>query len=89
MLNHCFRDWHGPVDIERPAVGISIQMRASDNLRHLVVYRTTGQPWLCIEPASHATGALSLERMNSGKNGLRLLQPGECFHGWMELLITA
>ena len=87
VLNHCFRKWDGVVDIARPEVGLTIQMRASDNLRNLVVYRTAGHPWLCIEPVSHATGAFSLDGINNHRNGIQILHPGECVHGWIEMHI--
>ena len=61
--------------------------RASARLRHLVVYRTHAQPWLCLEPVSHATGAFSLPHLHQPRHGPIELAPGRVLRGWMELRI--
>lgn len=77
-MNHCFADWCGMASISRPLDQFSVRLTASANLRHLVVYRLAGAGWLCMEPVSHATGALSLESLQSNGNGAHMVSPGEC-----------
>ena len=72
-LNHCFANWTGAAELRRPLHGLTVQVTADPGLSHLVVYRPPAQRWICIEPVSHATGALSLERVN---HGVRWLAPG-------------
>ena len=84
-MNHCFADWSGRAVLDLPERKLAVHLSASANLRHLMVYRLSGKPWLCVEPVSHATGAFSLEMMRSPVHGARLLEPGESLSGWMDL----
>lgn len=84
-LNHCFAGWSGVATLDFPSIQLSMCLSASPELRHLVVYRLPGQPWLCIEPVSHAIGALSLDALASEHHGARVLRPGQCFSGSMEI----
>lgn len=84
-LNHCFAGWQGLAALDFPSDQISMCVSASPELRHLVVYRLPGQPWVCIEPVSHATGALSLDALASTLHGARVLRPGQFFSGSMEI----
>lgn len=84
-LNHCFAGWSGLAALDFPSDQLSVCVSASPELRHLVVYRLPGQPWLCIEPVSHATGALSLDALASALHGARVLRPGQFFSGSMEI----
>lgn len=88
VLNHCLGAWSGSVDIVHPARGVSLQMTAHDSLRHLVVYRRAGQPWLCIEPVSHASGAFSIDSLHAAAHGVRALAPGLDAHAWMRLQVN-
>jgi len=89
VLNHCLDGWSGAVTITRTAHGLQLRMTASPLLRHLVVYRTIGQPWLCIEPVSHATGALSLPELHHAPYGARMLAPGATEHAWMRFQVIS
>lgn len=88
VINHCLDGWTGPVTITHPTHGLRLQMTASKDLRHLVVYRTMDQPWLCIEPVSHATGALGLSELFQARYGARMLAPGATAHAWMRIEVT-
>ncbi len=87
-LNHCFAGWSGQATLDFPGHQLSVCLSASPELRHLVVYRLPGQAWLCIEPVSHAIGALSLDALASKLHGGRVLQPGECLSGSIEISLN-
>jgi aldose 1-epimerase len=89
VQDHCHAGWARPVCITHPSRQIALSVTASDELQHLMVYRKLGQPWLCLEPVSHATGALSLPGLNTPASGARLLAPGERWSVWMKLSVTA
>ena len=89
QLNHCFGGWSGPVRLTRPQHGMTVEVRASNELDHLQVYRRADMPWLCMEPVSHATGAWSLPQVHLASAGLRWLPPGAQFQGWMELSVRS
>jgi len=89
VQDHCHAGWARPVCITHPSRQMAISVTASDELQHLMVYRKLGQPWLCLEPVSHATGALSLPGLNTPASGAHLLAPGERWSVWMKLSVTA
>lgn len=74
--NHCHAGWHTQAHLSRPASGLRVTLKGSAALGHLMVYRKADQDWLCLEPVSHATGALSLPAMQTPAHGARLLAPG-------------
>lgn len=65
-------DWPGAALIHRDAAG-TIVLTASDNADHLVVHAPAGEDYFCIEPVTHAVGALN----EPGGASLRRLRPGE------------
>lgn len=65
-------DWPGTALIHR-RVGAPILIAASKSAGHLVVHAPAGEDYFCIEPVTHAVGALN----DSGGPGLRRLLPGE------------
>jgi aldose 1-epimerase len=87
VQDHCHAGWRGPVCLTHPRRQIALSVTASAELEHLMVYRRPGQPWLCLEPVSHATGALSLPALNTPASGARLLAPGERWSVWMNLRV--
>ena len=89
VQDHCHAGWTRPVCITHPSRQIALSVTASDELQHLMVYRKLGQPWLCVEPVSHATGALSLPGLNTPASGAHLLAPGERWSVWMKISVKA
>ena len=79
--------WGGWLSLERPACGLRLEMRADPLLAHLMVYRLPGQPWLCLEPVSHATGAFSRPELHDAAHGARELAPGQSMQAWVELQV--
>jgi aldose 1-epimerase len=88
-LNHCFSDWNGKATVDRPDLQLTVLVRASRNLRHLMVYRKPDEPWLCLEPVSHATGAFSVEALHNPANGARTLAPKQTMRVWVEIRTQA
>ena len=85
--DHCHADWQGPARLTHPHRQLTVEVTASADLAHMMVYRRHGQPWLCLEPVSHATGAFSLPALNTAACGVRLLAPGAAWSVWMTLAI--
>ncbi len=88
IQNHCHSRWSGLAELKRPEKKLSLQISASPNLNHLIVYRKPGQDWLCLEPVSHATGAMSLPHVKIGHTGHHILAPGESMEVWMRININ-
>lgn len=87
IQNHCHSDWSGRADLHLHEKKLSIQLTASSNLNHLIVYRKPGQDWLCLEPVSHATGAFSLPHVKMSQAGDHLLAPGDSMEAWMRISV--
>ena len=81
--------WGGRLQLERPAAGLRLELRADPLLAQLMVYRLPGQPWLCLEPVSHATGAFSRPELHHAAHGARELAPGQSLRAWVELQVHA
>lgn len=87
VQDHCHANWQGPVRVTHGRRQLLVEVTASAELGHLMIYRRPGQPWLCLEPVSHATGALSLPALNTAACGARLLAPGASWSVWMKLAV--
>lgn len=64
--------WKTPAVIRRPGAG-SIVLTASPNAAHLIIHAPPDEPFFCVEPVTHAVGALN----DPTGPGLRRLEPGE------------
>jgi aldose 1-epimerase len=57
-LDNCFAGWNGRATIRWPSRDLRLAIGASSLFRHLVVYTPPGRPFFCVEPVSHANGAI-------------------------------
>jgi aldose 1-epimerase len=80
--------WDGVAELSDIAPGLNLTIRASDTMRHPVLWTPEGAPFVCFEPQSHAIGAPS-EPVVAAATPLTLLAPGETLAGWMALEPTA
>jgi aldose 1-epimerase len=65
-LDNCFAGWEGVATIRWPGRGLRLALEASPIFRHLVIYTPPGRPFFCVEPVSHANGAIGQTRLASG-----------------------
>lgn len=86
-LNDCMSAWSGQLHLDRRARGLRLRLSAGPALGHLMVYRRADQPWLCLEPVSHATGALSQPHLRGAEHGAIDLLPGQSLQAWVELQV--
>ena len=77
VLDHCFDGWDGRATIRWPSRGLAVEMTASEPFRHLVVFTPPQRPFFCVEPVSHANGAI----------GQTTLAPGTALSGEITLAI--
>ena len=59
-----------------PASSLTVTIRSSSELGHLVVYVPPGQTFFCVEPVSHAPDAVN-SAYGKETTGFRTLEPGE------------
>lgn len=65
-LDHCFDGWDGHAVITWPRRGLRLDLSATQAFRHLVIYVPEGQPFFCVEPVTHANGAVGTTRLAAG-----------------------
>lgn len=65
-LDHCFDGWDGRATIAWPRRGMRLELSATEAFRHLVIYVPDGQTFFCVEPVSHANGAVGRTRLAAG-----------------------
>jgi aldose 1-epimerase len=62
-LDHCFDGWDGRATVRWPSRRLAIELTATETFRHLVIYTPPRRPFFCIEPVSHANGAIGSTRL--------------------------
>ncbi len=66
VLDNCFDGWDGRAMIRWPRHGLGLALEATEPFRHLVIYVPKGQPFFCVEPVSHANGAVARSLLPAG-----------------------
>lgn len=76
--DNCYAGWDGRAEITFPHSGIGLHIDASSLFRHLMFYCDPAKTFFCVEPQTHATGALNRVAHNDEDHlGVLLLEPGE------------
>jgi aldose 1-epimerase len=76
-LDNVYTGWDGRAAIEWPERRARLEMTAQGPLGFLVLFTPAGEDFLCVEPVSHCTDALSMAAAGAADTGLRVLAPGE------------
>ncbi|MGQ0581153.1 MAG: aldose 1-epimerase [Reyranella sp.] len=66
VLDNCFDGWDGRATIRWPRRGLGLALEATQPFRHLVIYVPKGRPHFCVEPVSHANGAVAQTSLPAG-----------------------
>ncbi len=76
FVDNAFTGFGGRARIDQPLLGLSVTLSSEPSAAHLVVYAPESGDFTCVEPLTHAVGAL--DRGDGGlRGGMRLLAPGE------------
>ncbi len=79
--NNCYSGWDGIAEILFPDLKIGLRIEADPVFRHLMLYSDPSQPVFCLEPQTHAVGALNRIDVDSEDSEMIVLKPGECAKG--------
>jgi len=66
VLDNCFDGWDGHAKVTWPRRGLQLDLTASEPFRHLVIYVPKGRAFFCVEPVSHASGAVGRSLLAAG-----------------------
>ena len=76
--DNCYGGWDGRAEITFPQSGIGLRIEAASLFQHLMLYCDPAKPFFCVEPQTHAAGALNRIVENEESNlALIVLKPGE------------
>jgi aldose 1-epimerase len=67
--------WDGRATLRYPD-GRSLQLKADDTLKHVVVHCPAGAGYLCVEPVSHVSDGFNLAAQGLPETGIALIGPG-------------
>ena len=80
--NNCYSGWDGLAEILFPSSKVGMRIEADPRFGHLMLYCDPAQPVFCLEPQTHASGALNrLDRERAGDLGLAILRAEESIAG--------
>jgi aldose 1-epimerase len=80
--NNCYSEWDGAAEISFPCAGLAVRIEAERIFRHLMLYCDPDKSDFCLEPQTHAAGALNRIGIEGTQGSdLFVLQPGECVKG--------
>jgi aldose 1-epimerase len=65
-LDNCFSGWEGAASITWPSRGLRLDLSATKPFRFLIVFIPPGRNFFCVEPVSHANGAIASTRIAAG-----------------------
>ena len=66
VLDNCFDGWDGRATIRWPRHALGLALEATEPFRHLVIYVPKGRPFFCVEPVTHANGAVARSLLPAG-----------------------
>lgn len=86
-IDHCLAGFASPATLAWPDAGIELQMIASDNCTHLVLFNPD-QPYFAVEPVTNANDAFNLNA-NGIDAGVRMLNPEDTLTAEMQLVLRS
>ena len=76
--DNCYGGWDGRAEITFPQNGLGLRIEADRQFQHLMLYCDPDKPFFCVEPQTHAAGALNrIEENEESDLGLLVLKPSE------------
>jgi aldose 1-epimerase len=85
--DNCYGGWDGCAEITFPQSGIGLRIEAAPLFQHLMLYCDPAKPFFCVEPQTHAAGALNCIVEHDESNlGLIVLKPGESAEAEMSFI---
>ncbi len=66
VLDNCFDGWDGHAMVTWPRRDLRLDLTATEPFRHLVIYIPKASRYFCVEPVSHASGAVGRSLLAAG-----------------------
>ncbi|QDH17557.1 aldose 1-epimerase [Swingsia samuiensis] len=87
FIDHCFNEFGGHVELQRPDDGVSVSIESAPLFSHLVVFTSPDGPFVAVEPVTNMTDAINHPEVSD--RGLHILKPGAQLGGRMRFHIKS
>lgn len=88
VFDTCFDGFDGKASILYPDSGITVNITADNQFKHVVLYSPRGKSFFCLEPTSNASNAFNLAANGAIGTGMKSIGPGQSMTGKMALEIN-
>lgn len=87
VFDTCFDGFDGKASILYPDMGISVNIEADEQYKHVVLYSPRGKNFFCLEPTTNASNAFNLASSGVVGTGMKSIGPGQTMTGTVSLTI--
>lgn len=87
VVDRCFAGWDRRATVSWPGRGVTLDMRATAPLDHVVIFMPPGQDYFCVEPVSNADDGFNRMARGCPGHGATVLPPGGTLSGGMRLTV--
>ncbi len=87
VFDTCFDGFDGKASILYPDTGITVNIEADNQFKHIVLYVPRGKNFFCLEPASNAINAFNLAANGIIGTGMKSIGPEQSMCGKLALEI--
>ncbi len=87
VFDTCFDGFDGKASILYPDTGITVNIEADNQFKHVVLYAPRGKNFFCLEPVSNAINAFNLAANGTIGTGMKSIGPEQSMSGKLALEI--
>ncbi len=87
VFDTCFGGFTGTAKITYPETGLSVNITADEQYRHIVLYSPRGKDFFCLEPTTNASNAFNLASGGVIGTGMKSIGPGQTMTGTVSFQI--
>lgn len=87
VFDTCFGGFEGKAGILYPDLGVSVEIEADDQFKHVILYCPRGKNFFCLEPVTNATNAFNLAANGAIGTGIKSIGPNQTMDAKIVLTI--
>jgi aldose 1-epimerase len=86
-LDACFAGWDGVAEMVWPESKVSVDLHASSQMSHLVLFSPPGKPFFALEPQSQMTDGFNFLARGESGTGVTIVPPAGELSVWFSLTV--
>ncbi len=87
VFDTCFGGFDGKASILYPDMGITLNIKADEQYKHVVLYSPRGKDFFCLEPTTNASNAFNLASVGMVGTGMKSIGPGQTMTGTVSISV--